>query len=511
MRRSVLARCAAVSVLAALGSLVPPASGQEAKPTGSAAAPTKAEPSPEELYRAKRPEVMAQIAARFESAAVFAWSNDLKQTAVELFKKVLEFDPENRKAKESLGWERKDGAWVPNEKKQKAAAEGVDSSRGNKRRGEYEKRLREAEVAAAKLLTDLGELAEKAGDEDAAKALWKQALAHDDQNALANERSGNKKVDGKWFTGRALAHKEFQKVYDASLKKAQDLAVAPVSCGDTTGISEKAGLKFHIYRTKNFRIESALSDAEIRDTLTWLERARAFYLDLFQVPDRLLEYSANPMVFVIGTTDEQRDKLIDACDGIAEKEKSFKKKFGAVAVGNGKLQLARFQNGEQANRECLHIATHSFVHDSFGQHAPWLSEALANAVSAAVKGANLKVCFSGEGSTGGIHMENISLEQAPKELRDWVQTGKDTPTGDFVKLPSDGLNALQIAKAWSIVMYLLEKDRSQAREYFAAAGQGNGGEASKDDRVLAQFFGDFPKWKDLDAVWREWAADVYKP
>ena len=40
-----------------------------------------------------------------------------------------------------------------------------------------------------------------------------------------------------------------------------------------------------------------------------------------------------------------------------------------------------------------------------------------------------------------------------------------------------------------------------ARDYFAAAGQGQGGDNSKDDRVLKQYFTDFQRWDDLDEVW----------
>jgi hypothetical protein len=509
MRPSILARVAAAAAFAALGTLAPAASGQDAKPTGGGApkAPTL---SPAEQYSARLPEVMVLVGARLESAANFAWSNDLKQTAVDLYRKVLEYDPENRKAKENLGWEKKDGAWVANEKKQNALADLEDTTKGEKKRGEFEKKLREAELGAGKLLAELGDLAYRAGDEESAKAHWKVALRFDDQNALANEKSGNKKIDGKWFTGRALAHKEFDKVYKASLDKVRKLDLKVVSCDETTGIAEAAKIQVKRYKSANFRIESTLPDVELRETLLWMERARVFFLELYQVPERLLDYGADPIVFVLVSTAAQKDQLIDACGAIPDKEKSFKKKFTSIAV-TSRLTLAFHQNAESAQRNSIHTATHSFTRDSFGNHAPWLGEAIANSVSAAVKRADLHVCFSGEGSTGGIHLENMSLEQAPKELRDWVQAGKDTATSEFTKLPADGLNSLQIAKSWSLVMYLLETDRAQAREYFAAAGQGTGGDASKDAKILGQYFPDFKTWKDLDAAWREWAVDVYKP
>src|SRR5258706_5058318 len=307
----------------------------------------------------------------------------------------------------------------------------------------------------------------------------------------------------------AIAHAEFDKVYRTSLKKAQEMEVAVAGCTDSTGTFEAAKIdKSQRFKTKNFRFESTLSAIEIHDTLVWLERCRQFYIDLYQVPERLLDYSGDPMVFVMGNTDAQKDSLIDACTGIPEKEKSFKKKFGVVAVGS-RLQIGRFQNGDQAQRECVHIATHTFTRDTLGNHAPWLFEGLANSVAAAIRGSPLKVCFSGEGSVGGIHLEDIAFDQGPALLRDLVKKGKDSPISEFVKLPSDGMSPQQIAKAWSVVMFLLEMDRIQARDYFAAAGQGNG-DGSKDDKVVLQFFPNYPTLKDLDVAWRAWAVDAYK-
>ncbi len=131
-------------------------------------------------------------------------------------------------------------------------------------------------------------------------------------------------------------------------------------------------------------------------------------------------------------------------------------------------------------------------------------------MSAAIKKADLTVCFSGEGSTAGIHLERISLDQAPGVLRQVVLEKTDTPISEFVNLPADGMIVKQIAKSWSVVMFLLERDRAQAREYFSGAGQGNNGDNSKSDKVLAQYFEVFKAWKDLDIAWREWVLDVYK-
>ena len=503
-------RLAAVAAFSA-AALAGPAVAQDAPRSGGDPKSAAAESlTPEARYAAQKGPMLTQIGSKLESVANFAMGNKLKGTGLELYKVVIDdFDPNSVKSRRELGWDKKDGEWVANEKKQEANKEIEDES--EKKRAEFERKLKDAHQACAKLLADLGDLADKASNQEDAQGFWKKALFLDDQNPLANERMGNKLIDGKWLSDRAVRHKEFIKAYDAALKKCQGLPVAVVNCDESTGILERAGITpVRKYKTKNFRIESNHPDASIREVLTTLERARQFFLDLYEVPERFVDYSMDPVVYVYGLKSEEKDRLVDACDGIPAEEKSFKKKFGSIAVTH-RLHLGYYGDALSAQHTSVHTATHSFSADALGQHASWLNEAIANAVAAAVMRARLQVCFSGDGTVGGINLENMDLDQAPALLRDLALRKKDPQIHEFVKLPADAMKPSDIAKAWSVVMYLLERDRVQAREYFLRAGQGPGGENSKDEKILKEYFQEFPTWKDLDEAWREWAIDVYRP
>jgi hypothetical protein len=505
-RRDRLAAALAAALLCgAAPGAAPRLAAQDAKAGAGAKAP---ELPPEELYPVRLKEAHVQAGARLESLGNFAFSSDLKETALSFWKEALEFDPENRKSREGLGFERKGDAWTPNEAKVEKAKEYEDSFRGEKKRGEMDKRQKETYAAIGKLFAELGVLADRAGEKDAAVLHWKKALFYDDQNPVANERTGAKKIDNRWYSERSLAHKEFEKVYKATLAKCQKMPVAVAGCDEVSGIPKAAGIKVQCFSSKNFRVETTLPPAEMKEMLVWLERSRQLFIDLFQVPEHLLNYEGNPVVFVFGSTPEHKDRFVDAAAGIPENEKSFKKKFTQIEI-TSRLIIGFHENAEGATRSAVHTSTHSFSRDTLGNHSPWLFEALANAVSAAIKQADLHVCFSGKGSTGGTKTDRIGLEQAPGVLRDLIRDRKDTPLGEFVKLPADALTAAQIAKAWSVVMYLVETDRTQARDYFADAGQGTA-EKSQEARVLAQFFPQFTSWAALDAVWREWAYDVYR-
>jgi hypothetical protein len=480
-----------------------------AKPSGGAGGAAPPTQSPQEIYEARSREIPLQIAAKFEPAASFAMSNGLKKSGVDIYRTILEFAPDHEKARKETGEDRKGTEWVPNETRQKAIENYEDTN--FKKDPELQKKLKEAQVAVSRLLADWGDLAQKAGDEEGAKVRWKRALRFDDQNSAANKGMGNQLVDGKWFSAQALRHRDFQKVYNDSLAKARALPVpiVPVGDGDKTDWAWGCGIKLSGYKSKNFRIESNHADSDVREALTWLERSRQFYIDLFDVPERLLDYSAGPVVFVVVKNQEQHDKLVDACPAFASEKKSFQKKFQGNVIGDH-AHLLSVPDGNNLQAESIHMASHDFIGSTFGNPGPWLIEALANAVAAAVKSAPLKVCFSGAGSTGGIHLEHISLDQVPAVLRGLILEKKDNDLAKFVALPADGLSAGDIAKSWSVVMFLLERDRSQAREYFSRAGQGNDGTLSRDDKVLAQFFEAFPNWKALDAAWRDWALDAYR-
>ena len=503
-------RLALAAALAA-AAFAPPAAAQDAPRAGGGAKPPTAADSltPEARYDAQRLPMLAQAGAKLESVATFAMGNKLKRTGLDLYKVIIEdFDSNNVRARRELGFDKKGEEWVANEKKQEALQEIEDGS--EQKRAEFERKLKDANQAAARLLADLGELADKASKHEDAQAAWKKSLFLDDQNAIANQRMGNKLIDGKWLSDRAVRHKEFIKAYDAALKKCQTMPVAVVNCDETTGIMEKAGISpVRRYKSKHFRIESNHPDGSIRETLTTLERSRQFFIDLYEVPERFLDYSVDPIVYVYALKSEDKDRLVDACDGIPAEEKSFKKKFGSIAVTH-KLHVAAYPDANSSQRSTVHTATHAYSSDSLGRHAPWLYEGIANAVAAAVMKATLQVCFSGDGTVGGISLENMDLEQAPALLRELVLKKKDPKINEFVKLPADAMKPADIAKAWSVVMYLLERDRVQAREYFSRAGQGGGGELSKDEKILKDYFEEFPTWQDLDEAWREWAVDVYK-
>ena len=106
-------------------------------------------------------------------------------------------------------------------------------------------------------------------------------------------------------------------------------------------------------------------------------------------------------------------------------------------------------------------------------------------------------------------MPHLDMEQAIELVRKMLGERKDPQLAEFVKLSSDAMNARHMAKSWSVLMYLLERDRAQTREYLLRAGQGNGS-LSTEAQIVTQFFPEFPAWKDLDEAWREWATDVYR-
>ena len=507
-RRLVVAVTAALLAVPGWGARTPGAAAQDpAPPAPGAAAPAPVPLTPAEAYEAKRKESYAKIAVAFEYPAVFAGQNKMKRTSLSIWQVVLEFDPGSFKARDVLGFEKRAGEWVVDDAKLKKIAAFEDA--GDEKRADFEKKLRVAQGTAARLLSELGLLADAAGDDAKAKEHWKRALEWDDQDSVANENLGNKLVDGKWYSKRGLSHREFDKGYRELLAKVQAMKVDVAQTEESSQFPEKAGLKLKRYRTKHFRFESDLPEVEIKEVLVWLERSRAFFLELFHVPESKLDFSANPYVLISVRKKEDHHKLLDACPEIPEEKKSFNKKFTSNMLSQG--AIATYADGAMAEREALHSAAHFFVARTWGRPGPWLLEALANGVSAAVRNADLKVCFSGSGSFAGVKLEHMKLEQAPGALRQLVLSKRDTPMEEFVPLPADGMTPQHIAKAWSVVMFLLEKDPRLAIDYFqSASAPSQNDQRSREAQYLGAFYEDLQTWKDLDAQWREWAVDVYR-
>ncbi len=507
----------AVALLAALLLPTPLRAGDDAPGTGAAAgggAKSPAEPqTPEQAYQDRLAKSAAAIASKFEAAGSFALGSKLRLTALDAFKAALDFDPDARRARAELGWARKGDEWVKDEKKLKALENYGDLE--EKQRPQYDRKFKDAQVEAAKTLAELGALAEAAGKSDRAEEHYRRALEMDDQNRAANEKLGNVLVEGKWRTRRAIQHQEFLKAFNAALAKARKVETAVVEATVTTGYCEKANISVKRFRSPNFLIESDLPAADIKEALLSLERARVFFCDFYQIPERLVDFSANPSPEIVVTDKRKFEAVIDSCGEFTEGERSFKKKFSGIDLGGGRVAMLIADDGATAEREVVHQKAHLMVGVTLGSHAPWLREAVCNTIASSLKDTDLKVCFSGQGSTAGIHLERIAPSGAPRLL--WKIASDREPKrrklielDGLIPLPSDGMTALQIAKAWSVVMFLLEKDRAQTREWVARAGTGPEGEASKDATVLAQVFTDYKTWAALDADWTAWALDVYR-
>jgi hypothetical protein len=117
-------RLASLVVAAALALLalppVPSSTAQEKPKAGGGKAGEPAAPAdPIEAYAAARRPMLAQVAGRLESVASFAMGNRLKQTGLALFREVLEYEPDNTRARRELGFEKKGEEWVAVESKQK--------------------------------------------------------------------------------------------------------------------------------------------------------------------------------------------------------------------------------------------------------------------------------------------------------------------------------------------------------------------------------------------------------
>ncbi|MHC4820985.1 MAG: hypothetical protein ACYTDX_04610 [Planctomycetota bacterium] len=229
---------------------------------------------PADRYPKELEKAMAEIADLFADAAKYAMSNKLKRTAAETYELVLEYDTDHSKARRELGFKKVKGEWVEDEKKSKKVRRFRDEK--EKKRRDFEKKLARAEADIAKIFGSLAATAKTARDvfdesEDEwhdwnKKAVrhWKQTLEMDDQEEAANKGLGNRRIDGTWISDAALRHKEFMKRYRAALEKARKLNVAVVESDQSTGYAEAVNVNVHVYKTKNFRIESNLDVASIR-------------------------------------------------------------------------------------------------------------------------------------------------------------------------------------------------------------------------------------------------------
>lgn len=456
------------------------------------------------FYEKTAKDILRAAGGKIWGAADDARKNGLYQFAAEQAERALEFDPDQKDARDYLGFVKKGDKWVADpEKSAKVLRQNTKpQNRSDEGQKQLEKKwedesLKAADKYCAKLYADLGDAcAAKGYDKQAAKG-YDSSLRLDKDNAAARKGLGYTKFGKVWLT---------KKQDDARKAAAKSEAVKET---DTTVFEDLFGKKLNKVESTHFRFESGYEVAELKLYAEAAETAYAYYLADFERDPTEDVLEGHRMLFIVMTDDAQWNLFVDRFGG---PDKEFTRQLGGCHVGSGMGVRSNKGSTMEARRDMI---VHQAVHH-LGQvmwrinDRAWLNEGLAYYYTLKV----LESC-----STHCVAQKKGDYASGSKDeggLKDWgdpqnwkplvkAQVAKkdDTALRTVITVPITKLDFDDTVKSWSVITYLFDLDRTK----FISMLDQLLDPAVKQDAVIQGVWG--KGLEDLDEDWHTYVRKCY--
>ncbi len=451
----------------------------------------------ERYWKLRLPKVERAAAARLWEAAEKARAASLFRFAREEARRVLDLDADNAKARAFLGYVKRGDAWeVDLAQSGKTPTENAQTPVGPK--------LADAESAwrtlAAKADLDVAAMYVSLGDECAAHSFrveadeaYRKALAIDADDAAAHKGLGETKIaDGLWISP------------DANRAIVESRIVRTVVEADR--YDDLLGGKLNKAETAHFRVESPHDQKEIAAYLDGCEQVYGAYLaDLGLGPDT--DVFTKPRLYCVLETDAQWDAWVNHVVQYGH-QGFYRNLMCHLARDRGVCAVRNFPGATDEKRKdrLMHESVHFMNYALWDvPDGCWLDDALAYRYPILLSGTSSSFCLA-------PHKEDYGKSGADRDwsdpsmwrqmLKEMVAKKDDAELRLVVTRSAYELPIVASVKAWSVVDFLLRRDRAA----FVAMLRDLKGAKSFAD-VLETRYG--KSVEALDDEWRRWVAATY--
>jgi tetratricopeptide (TPR) repeat protein len=458
------------------------------------------EKKPSELFADKEKKFRRAIAAKYVELGETCEKLKFYRFAREAYNEALEYETNNRAAREALGYVRKSGKWVvsPVESKklpeENKRTEGQSDRDFEKLQKEYERAKEKAGQYAAKKYAGLGRWCEKEGLTDQAKKAWQRALTLDTDNEVARKGLGYKKVNGEWLTDKQIQAR----------KEAKEGKVVK----DSSQYESQLGVRLNKMESAHFRIETVFAHETCGEYVKACETCYAYFLrDVGDSPET--QVWPGRAFFLVLEYKDQWNRYVDKFVHGGPKQKELTKK--CVGQHNsGNVHAARYlgesDDALSAKDGLVHTTAHFLVFHHFNiQKEAWLQEGFAYYYTIKVLDSTNTHCVA----LGTYHNPEGGLKDWGdstnwRELvKNEVVSHADPDLRSFhVKVTAE-LRYKESVKAWSLITWLFDKHREKFLEWLELVGK----EGTTQDEAFQKLFG----WslEEVDREWRDYVRENY--
>ncbi len=417
-----------------------------------------------------------------------------------LFERALELDPEHAAANQVLGRVLHEGVWMSPE--------------------ERDEKVKEAEESAMR---------------------EKGLVRHGDQWVTPEERAkleqGLRLHKGRWLTEEQIKQEEGYVRHEGRWIKKDDLEIEKL-----TGWARKAtglGDQLRLAQTENYAVMGDLADNEMETLAQSMQALLAEWLRLFPETDpqallpgkqRLYTFKKNPpyQKLVRGLFEEQKRTQDWPIEFAKQEEERMKLRLRETnfwmtepEILAGHVQMPDPFEGLKAH--CIHFGANVLATRTVhARRFPtwWLMEGLAyyfeRRITGSIQTFNTDVGGGGYADASAVESNRgdpwLDASKWNSMLLGLVQGGRDPKLeaikGKDLYAVKNRLVTGDLAKAWSVVTYLIEDDAKKFAAFFADAKGGSGGDpVERETAAVLKHYGSYGK---IDEGWKKYALNGFR-
>lgn len=477
------------------------------------AAGEKADPAALAFFNKGLKAMGKNCASKLWSVAADATKQGFHAFALREAKRVLVFDPDNKNAREHLGYVKKkkkwelDGAASGKVKKQNVKNVKESQKSFDKRVEKWKTRKGKAEAFIASKYAQLGAACANKGYEDQAAKCYRRALSYDKNCAAARKGLGYRQVGKVWVTEKQMA----------AIKVAMD--GKPVT--EQSRLEKGLGVKLHKMESPHFRVEddggiavgSGSRGVDLKEQIKTLETLYAYYLADAGIDPTTDVFEGKKLEMCVVTTQPLWERWVDKFS--TYKDKAWLKQSNTYRDIREKIAgTLRVETAEHVDTRdpLLHHAAHVLTFSVWGiNYYAWLDEGLAYYYTVKVNETTRTHCVA---KSGGGYAEGPEIggdkdwavsEMWRQYLRQMVRGKNDVDLRGIVNKKLETLDLPQTVKAWGVISWLMDKHRTKTLAMLEALKENRNKRPAPE--VIEEVFG--RTLEDIDKAWRAYAVRAY--
>jgi hypothetical protein len=411
---------------------------------------------------------------------------------------ALRYDPDNKDARDYLGYVKRKDGWEldpelaakvkpQNMKNQKEAQRSFD-----KRVEKWKEEKRKVRQYIAKKYAQLGQQCEKAGHGEQAVKSYERALLLDPMCDGARKGLGYKKVGQMWLTKKQIA--AIQKATEGQWVTEQ------------SRLEKALGTTLHKMESKHYRLEDDKGREAIPDAIKGLEVLYVYYLTDFSIDPATDVLEEKKLELCVVSDKALWHHWVDEISGFHDKAwlKDSNKYLNYTDLASGTLRVETAEHVDTRD-PLLHNAAHLMNQTVWRtKKYAWLDEGLVYYFTVKVQETTRTHCTAKDTSGYGNKAEAIGGEKNWTVSEDWkhhlkemVRAKNDTELRTIMGRKLAVLELPDTVKAWAVVHYLMEKEHAKFVQFLTALRD------TKEDQFKAfeRVFG-----KGIEQVDKEWRA-----